>query len=175
MQASGDRAIHAHAHAIYDGVLFLCDELAKMSHNVFIAPAGKPYLTSDTPCGWQAPIGFTGLANPLLEITLPLTPRHVLRISRIISTSGYIQDFHARVFSMNLVIPLAHPSKAAIAKRYEDSMYSQQVNWGERHECLQRNHVSTVLWSYSTCNRQVGSMVCRKCKSHPSRTPIPRK
>jgi hypothetical protein len=61
---------NAHAHAVYDGVLFISDELGKMSHNVFVAPAGKAYLTSDTPCGWQAPLGFVGLANPMLEITL---------------------------------------------------------------------------------------------------------
>jgi len=67
---------NAHAHAIYDGVLFLSDELAKMSHNVFIAPPEKIYLTSDTHCLWQSALGFTGLANPLLEITLTLTPRH---------------------------------------------------------------------------------------------------
>jgi hypothetical protein len=81
---------NAHAHAIYDGVLFISDELAKMSHNVFIAPAGKAYLTSDTPCVWQSALGFTGLANPLLEITLPLTPRHLLHISKTIPSSGYM-------------------------------------------------------------------------------------
>lgn len=81
---------NAHAHAICDSILFLSDELARMSHNVFIAPVGKIYLTSDAPCLWQSEAGFPGLANPFLEITLPLTPRHLLHISRTIPSSGYI-------------------------------------------------------------------------------------
>jgi hypothetical protein len=81
---------NAHPHAIYDGVLVISKELESMSHNVFIAPAGKAYLTSDTPCIWQAALGFPDLRNPSLEITLPLTPRHLLHISKNIPTSGYI-------------------------------------------------------------------------------------
>jgi hypothetical protein len=92
---------NAHAHAICYGVLFISDELAKMSHNVFIAPAGKAYLTSDTPCVWQAPLGITGLVNPMLEITLPLTPHHLLHISKIIPTSGYIDAPHFWVDQRN--------------------------------------------------------------------------
>lgn len=80
---------NAHVHAIYDGVLFISGELKSMSHNVLVAPAGKAYLTSDTPCVWQTAFGSPGLANPLLEITLPLTPRHLLHISKTIPTSGY--------------------------------------------------------------------------------------
>ncbi len=81
---------NAHAHSIYAGILEISEALGEMSHSVFIAPAGKVYLTSDTPCIWQAPLGFVGLANRLLEITLPLTSRHLLHISRTIPTSGYI-------------------------------------------------------------------------------------
>ena len=32
---------NAHPHATYDGILFISEELAKMSHNVFVAPAGS--------------------------------------------------------------------------------------------------------------------------------------
>lgn len=83
---------NAHAHAIYAGVLFITEEMGKMSHTVFIAPEGKVYLTSDTPCTWQAPIGVAGFANPTLEITLPLTPRHLLHISKTHPASGYIDS-----------------------------------------------------------------------------------
>jgi len=81
---------NAHPHAIYDGVLSIGQELGKMSHNVFVTPVGKSYLTSDTPCVWQARFGAAGLVNPRLEVTLPLTPRHLLHISKTIPTSGYI-------------------------------------------------------------------------------------
>jgi hypothetical protein len=84
------REHNAHPHAIYDGILFVSQELSKMSHNVFLALPGKAYLTSDTPCVWKAPFGVPGLANPVLEITLPLTPRHLLHISKTIPKSGYI-------------------------------------------------------------------------------------
>lgn len=82
---------NAHPHAIYDGILFISQELTARSHNIFIAPEGRAYLTSDTPCVWQAPIGPTGLANSMLEVTLPLTPLHLLHISKSIPTSGYIE------------------------------------------------------------------------------------
>jgi hypothetical protein len=88
-------------HAIYTGILAIHDELAKMSHNVFIAPAEKAYVTSDTPCIWQAPCGYAGLANPLIEITLPLTSRHMLHISRTIPNSGYIDALDYMVDQSN--------------------------------------------------------------------------
>jgi Protein of unknown function (DUF4238) len=81
---------NAHPHAVYEGILVITEELKKMSHNVFVAPMNKVYLTSDTPCAWQAPLGVAGLVNPMLEITLPLTSRHLLHISKTIPTSGYI-------------------------------------------------------------------------------------
>jgi hypothetical protein len=88
---------NAHAHAIYDGILFVSDELKTMSHNIFIAPLGRDYVTSDTPCIWQAPIGPMGLINPTLEITLPLSPKHLLHITNAIPTSDYIE---AQAFSV---------------------------------------------------------------------------
>jgi hypothetical protein len=39
------------------------------------------------------------------------------------------QDFHARVFSMNLAVILAHPSEASIQKEYAEVKYAQKVNW----------------------------------------------
>jgi hypothetical protein len=83
------RQRNAHAHAIYDGVLLISDYLGKMSHNVFIAPAGKTYLTSDTPCLWQAAWGQPCLENPTFEVSLPLTPQHMLHISRLTDGSAY--------------------------------------------------------------------------------------
>jgi len=81
---------NAHAHAIYDGVLLISDYLSKMPHNVFIAPPGKSYLTSDTPCLWQATLGQPCLENPTFEISLPLTPKYLLHISKTMETSGYL-------------------------------------------------------------------------------------
>jgi hypothetical protein len=102
------RERNAHAHAIYDGLLFISDHLEGMSHNIFIAPTGRSYVTSDTPCVWQAAAGPLGLINPMLEITLPLTPEHVLHISKTIPTSGYVE---APAFSVD------------------------QANWDTIHQC----------------------------------------
>lgn len=124
---------NAHAHAIYDGVLFLSDELGKMSHNVFIAPTGKAYLTSDTPCVWQAPIGFTGLANPLLEITLPLTPRHLLHISKTIPTSGYIDALDFMVDQTNWeLIRRCRNYFVANSSALDSSGLESEAYWGMR-------------------------------------------
>ena len=79
---------NAHALAICEGICFISGRLAAMSHNVFVAPAGKAYVTSDTPCTWRAPTGCVGLANPALEITLPLTPNHLLHVSKVFPLSG---------------------------------------------------------------------------------------
>lgn len=80
---------NAHAFAIYDGILLISGYLAQMSHNVFIAPAGKSYLTSDAPCLWQAAIGQPCLENPTFEVSLPLTPSHMLHISKLTEGSSY--------------------------------------------------------------------------------------
>ena len=79
---------NAYAHAAYEGILLVSEKLAEMSHILEIAPPEKTYVTSDTPCVWSPSNGFVGLANPELEITLPLTPRHLLHISKTIPTSG---------------------------------------------------------------------------------------
>ncbi len=124
---------NAHAHAIYDGVLFLSKEFAKMSHNIFIAPAGKVYLTSDTPCVWQAPLGFSGLANPLLEITLPLTPKHQLHISKTIPTSGYIDQLDFMVDQTNWeTIRRCRSYFVANSSTLDDSWLENEAYWGRR-------------------------------------------
>jgi len=81
---------NAHAFAIYDGILVISDYLTKMSHNVFIAPPGKSYLTSDTPCLWQAALGQPCLENPTFEASLPLTPQYTLHVSKTMPSSGYL-------------------------------------------------------------------------------------
>jgi hypothetical protein len=82
---------NAHAFAIYDGVILISDYLRKMSHRIFIAPPQKSYLTSDTPCLWQAALGEPCLENPTFETSLTLTPKHMLHISKTIPTSGYLE------------------------------------------------------------------------------------
>jgi hypothetical protein len=39
------------------------------------------------------------------------------------------QDFHATIFSMNLAVMMAAPTKDEIAKRYSHRKYPQKVNW----------------------------------------------
>jgi hypothetical protein len=124
---------NAHAHAIYDGILFISEALAKMSHNIFVAPEGKAYLTSDTPCVWQAPLGFAGLANPLLEITVPLTPGHLLLISKTIPTSGYIDalDFMVDVTNWEM-IRRCRSYCVANSSALEASCLESEAYWGMR-------------------------------------------
>jgi hypothetical protein len=124
---------NAHAHAIYDGILFISEELGKMSHNVFVAPVGKAYLTSDTPCVWQAPLGFAGLANPMLEITLPLTPRHLLHISRNVPTSGYIDQLDFMVDQTNWeTIRRCRNYFVANSPTLDASWFESETYWGMR-------------------------------------------
>jgi hypothetical protein len=92
---------NAHAFAIYDGILLISKYLAKMSHNLFIAPAGKSYLTSDTPCLWQAAWGRPCLENPTFEISIPLTPKHLLHISKTLEGSGYMDALDYMVDQTN--------------------------------------------------------------------------
>jgi len=92
---------NAHAHSIYDGLLFISEHLAKMSHNIYIAPEGKSYLTSDTPCLWQAALGQPCLTNPTFEISLPLTPKHLLHVSKNTQTSGYLEALDYMVDQIN--------------------------------------------------------------------------
>jgi hypothetical protein len=80
---------NAHAFALLHGIEFVPGFLKEMDHKVLTAPQGKFYVTSDDPCVWDAAFGPPGLANRLLTITLPLTPQHLLYLSRDGSGSAY--------------------------------------------------------------------------------------
>jgi hypothetical protein len=124
---------NAHAHAIYEGLLFISGELAKRSHNVFVAPAGKAYVTSDTPCTWQAPLGCVGLVNPMLEVTIPLTSRHLLHISKTIPTSSYIDASDFWVDQTNWeIIRRCRKYFIANSQTVEPSWLESETYWGLR-------------------------------------------
>jgi Protein of unknown function (DUF4238) len=67
---------------------WLADHLANWNHNLLLAPGGKSFITSDNPCVWFSDVGLACLENDFLEISLPLTPRHLLLISRTLPQSG---------------------------------------------------------------------------------------
>ncbi len=63
--------------------------LFAMEMSIFVADDELGFITSDSPCVWFNPKAHTyppafrspGLAQPEIEVTLPLTPRHLLFIS----------------------------------------------------------------------------------------------
>lgn len=73
---------NAHPFSIFTSIEVVSAEIATWTHEMFIAPSGQEFVTSDSPCVWEAMIGLPGLANKSLEISLPLSPRHLLLVSR---------------------------------------------------------------------------------------------
>jgi hypothetical protein len=64
--------------------------LFEMEMSIFVAHDDLGFITSDSPCVWFNPRAHTfptfyrspGLAQPDVEVTLPLTPNHLLFISQ---------------------------------------------------------------------------------------------
>lgn len=75
--------------------------LAQWNHLVLVAPPGKFFVTSDTPCFWQTISGFVGLDNFSLEIFLPLASEHALLLTRLLPGDGYVNLTQANVDSFN--------------------------------------------------------------------------
>lgn len=84
------RCRNAFPAAICGSWQWLAEQLEHWSHFLLVAPSGKFFLTSDTPCMLQASVGIVGFANPALEIALPLTCTHALLLTRQISGYRYV-------------------------------------------------------------------------------------
>ena len=80
---------NAHAFSVLTALEFVPKEISSWTHEVFIAPAGNFFVTSDNPCVWAAIMGPPGLRNRFLEISLPLSPKHLLLVSKEPRPSAY--------------------------------------------------------------------------------------
>jgi Protein of unknown function (DUF4238) len=86
---TADLVKHAHPYLVQSGVEVLAPMLFKMPMSILVADDGVGFVTSDNPCVWNVPnahrmppgLRYPGLSQPGIEITLPLTPRHMLLIS----------------------------------------------------------------------------------------------
>jgi hypothetical protein len=73
------------------------------------------------------------LANPLLEITLPLTPQHLLHISKTIPTSGYIDALDFMVDQTNWeMIRRCQNYFVANSSTLDASWLESEAHWGMR-------------------------------------------
>lgn len=90
---------NAHPFAVSTAIEAVTEEVAKMGHAVFIAPEGKSFVTSDDPCVWVAD-GPVGLRNITIQVSLPLSPTHLLLISHS-PVSGYLQATNEDMDEMN--------------------------------------------------------------------------
>lgn len=101
-------------------------EISNWTHEVFIAPAGNFFVTSDNPCVWDAFMGPPGLENCLLEITLPLSPKHLLYISKKPRLSAY------REIPDDLVDYLNWRTIRHCAEYFVSNQASLKPSWFER-------------------------------------------
>jgi hypothetical protein len=82
---------YAHQQLIAVGVPVLAPMLFRMRLSILVTNDDVGFITSDTPCVWFNPNWYKmpplyrspGLAQSDIEITLPLTPQHVLLISHV--------------------------------------------------------------------------------------------
>jgi hypothetical protein len=80
---------HAHQHLIAEGIVAQVPLLYQMAMTILVTNDELGFITSDTPCVWFNPKLYKlppfyrspGLAQPDIEVTLPLTPQHLLVIS----------------------------------------------------------------------------------------------
>lgn len=80
---------HAHQHLVETGVEIQAPLLFPMPMTIMVASDELGFITSDNPCVWYNPTAYKlppmmrhpGLAQPDIEVTLPLTPHHMLLIS----------------------------------------------------------------------------------------------
>jgi len=83
-----EAARHAPAISISTLVEFMCERMCDMTTTVFVAKSGR-FITSDAPCvmfnpemySWPPFYRHAGLGQEAVEVTLPLTPRHLLALS----------------------------------------------------------------------------------------------
>jgi hypothetical protein len=80
---------HAHQRLVATGVEVQAPLLFQMPMTIMATDDNLGFITSDTPCVWFNPGWYKlpplyrgpGLGQPEIEVTLPLTPQHLLRIS----------------------------------------------------------------------------------------------
>ena len=89
---------HAHQHLIAGGVAAQVPLLFQMSTTIFVTDDEVGFITSDMPCVWFNPEWYKlppfyrspGLLQPAIEVTLPLTPQHLMVISHHRQLPAYI-------------------------------------------------------------------------------------
>lgn len=80
---------HAHPYLVESGIEVLAPTLFKMPMSILVTDDEVGFVTSDNPCVWNVPgahklppgLRFPSLSQPSIEISLPLTPQHLLLIS----------------------------------------------------------------------------------------------
>jgi hypothetical protein len=86
---TADMVKHAHPYLVQSGVDVLAPMLFKMPMSILVTDDELGFVTSDDPCVWNVPnahrmppgLRHPSLSQPRIEITLPLTPQHILLIS----------------------------------------------------------------------------------------------
>lgn len=86
---TADMVKHAHPYLVESGVKVQAPVLFTMPMSILVTDDELGFITSDNPCIWSVPnahkmppgLRYPSLSQPSIEITLPLTPQHMLLIS----------------------------------------------------------------------------------------------
>jgi hypothetical protein len=86
---TADMVKHAHPYLVESGIEVQAPMLFKMPMSILVTDDELGFVTSDNPCVWNVPnahrmppgLRHPSLSQPGIEITLPLTPQHMLLIS----------------------------------------------------------------------------------------------
>lgn len=86
---TADMVKHAHPYLVESSVEVLAPMLFRMPMTILVTRDEFGFITSDNPCVWFVPnahrmppmLRHPSLSQPGIEITLPLTPQHLLLIS----------------------------------------------------------------------------------------------
>ena len=86
---TADMVKHAHPNLVESGVEVLAPMLSTMPMSILVTDDELGFITSDNPCIWNVPnahrlppgLRHPSLSQPNIEISLPLTPQHMLLIS----------------------------------------------------------------------------------------------
>ena len=99
---------YAHQYTIGSALSILPQMFSQMSLAIFETDSEVGFITSDTPCVWFDPDAYKrppfyrspGLARRKIEVTLPLTPQHLLFISHS-NLRGYLRAVPRLVDEVN--------------------------------------------------------------------------
>ena len=86
---TADMVKHAHPYLVESGVEVQAPMLFTMPMSILVTEDELGFITSDNPCIWNVPnahrlppgLRYPSLSQPEIEISLPLTPQHMLLIS----------------------------------------------------------------------------------------------